>query len=236
MDLLNALRTCNEFKKNHYDSTFWIENFSLFSMILEVKNMIGVIMSEFGFVKAQGWIEVIVGGMFSGKTEELIRRLRRSELARQKIQVFKPVIDDRYHKEDVTSHNYNSIKALAIKNSEEIWNHLQDDTQVVGIDEGQFFDIKIVEVVQILAQRGIRVLVAGLDTDWQEKPFEPMPTLMAIAENVTKQHAVCVVCGSSASRTQRTAAVEGQVAVGSTDLYEARCRLHFKPVVDQPTL
>lgn len=184
----------------------------------------------------RGWIEVIVGGMFSGKTEELIRRLRRSEFARQKIQVFKPGIDDRYDDENVMSHNANSFTAMPIESSEDIWTFLKDDTQVVGIDEGQFFDHGLVEVAQLLAERGLRVIIAGLDTDWQAKPFEPMPTLMAIAENVTKQHAVCVVCGSEASRTQRTAAVEGQVVVGAHDIYEARCREHFRPEVVAPTL
>ncbi|GIL17617.1 MAG: thymidine kinase [Oligoflexia bacterium] len=185
-------------------------------------------------LRGSGWIEVIVGGMYSGKTEELIRRVRRAEYARLKIQVFKPKIDDRYHAEDVTSHNQNSVSSIPIENSEEIWVHLKDDTQVVAIDEGQFFDNGLVEVVQALAERGIRVMIAGLDTDWQAKPFEPMPTLMAIAENVTKQHAVCMVCGDAASRTQRVAQVDGQVVVGSHGIYEARCREHFKPEVLPP--
>jgi thymidine kinase len=184
--------------------------------------------------RGSGWVEVIVGGMYSGKTEELIRRLRRAELGKQKIQVFKPLIDDRYHKDDVTSHNMTSVPAKVISDAEEIWNWLNDDTQIVGIDEGQFFKQNLVEVVQTLAERGIRVIIAGLDTDWQANPFEPMPTLMAIAENVTKHHAVCVVCGESASRTQRVAQVDGKVVVGSHGLYEARCRQHFKPVVDAP--
>ena len=179
----------------------------------------------------RGWIEVVVGGMFSGKTEELIRRLRRAELARQRVQVFKPQIDVRYSKDEVCSHNQNTFQSKPISSAAEIWEHLKSDTQVVGIDEGQFFDQSLVEVVQALAERGLRVIIAGLDTDWQAKPFEPMPTLMAIAENVTKQHAVCVVCGSAASRTQRTADVEGQVVVGAADMYEARCRKHFKPEV-----
>ncbi len=183
----------------------------------------------------RGWIEVIVGGMFSGKTEELIRRLRRAQLARQRVQVFKPIIDDRYSKEEVRSHNQNAIQSKPINAASEIWEHLKNDTQVVGIDEGQFFDQELVEIVQALAERGMRVVIAGLDTDWQAKPFEPMPTLMAIAENVTKQHAVCVVCGSAASRTQRTASSEAQVMVGAADMYEARCREHFKPEVVPPT-
>lgn len=185
-----------------------------------------------------GWIEIIVGGMFSGKTEELIRRVRRSQLARQKVQVFKPIIDDRYSAQDVTSHNQNSVNAIAIKDISELWNHLLDDTQVVGIDEGQFFSQDLVKIVQDLAERGLRVIVAGLDTDWQAKPFEPMPTLMAIAENVTKQHAVCVVCGAQACRTQRVG-ISGQVSeakvlVGAADSYEARCREHFKPEIVAP--
>jgi thymidine kinase len=187
-------------------------------------------------LRGSGWLEVIVGGMFSGKTEELIRRLRRAELARQKIQVFKPLIDDRYHAQDVTSHNQTSIRAVPLEKAEDIWTHLADDTQVVGIDEGQFFDQGLVRICQELADRGIRVIVAGLDTDWKAAPFEPMPTLMAIAENVTKQHAVCVVCGAAASRTQRVAAIEGKIAVGSHGLYEARCREHFKPEVQPPVL
>jgi thymidine kinase len=196
-------------------------------------------MAEFGYIRARGWIEVIVGGMFSGKTEELIRRLRRAQFARQKIQVFKPVIDTRYHVEEVTSHNQTSISSLPIKSSAEIWDHLHPDTQVIGIDEGQFFDQELVQVAQDLANRGLRVMIAGLDTDWQAKPFEPMPTLMAIAENVTKQHAVCVVCGAQASRTQRTGSVskaelQERVLVGAQDSYEARCRDHFKPEVVAP--
>lgn len=185
-------------------------------------------------LRGSGWIEVIVGGMYSGKTEELIRRLRRSEFARQKVQVFKPKIDNRYHEENVTSHNLNSIPSIVIEDAEQIWTHLQDDTQVVGIDEGQFFKENLVEVVQILAERGLRVIISGLDTDWQARPFQPMPTLMAIAENITKQHAVCVVCGSQASRTQRVANIENQIAIGSHGMYEARCRTHFKPEVDKP--
>ena len=183
-----------------------------------------------------GWLEVIVGGMYSGKTEELIRRIHRAQLARQKVQVFKPKIDDRYHAEDVTSHNQNSARAVPVAKSEEIWSHLLDTTQVVGIDEGQFFDTELVQVVQTLAERGIRVIISGLDTDWQAKPFEPMPTLMAIAENVTKLQAVCMVCGRPASRTQRVVEVTGQVVVGSHGIYEARCREHFRPEVVAPTL
>ncbi|MGE5086991.1 MAG: thymidine kinase [Bacillota bacterium] len=193
-------------------------------------------MSEFSYVVSRGWIEVVVGSMFSGKTEELIRRLRRAEFARLKIQVFKPVIDKRYNEMAVTSHDLTTIDSTPIQDAEQIWEHLAPDTKVVGIDEGQFFAANLVQVAQDLAERGLRVIIAGLDTDWQGKPFEPMPTLMAIAENVTKQHAVCVVCGAPACRTQRTAGGDSQVVVGTHDAYEARCRAHFKPVVDAPTL
>ncbi len=191
-------------------------------------------MSEFSYFHARGWIEVIVGSMFSGKTEELIRRLRRAEFARLPIQVFKPVIDDRYSMTDVTSHNKTAISSLPIHKADDIWTHLAPETKVVGIDEGQFFDEGLISVAQDLADRGLRVIIAGLDTDWQAKPFGPIPTLMAIAESVSKQHAVCVVCGNTASRTQRTGGGHGQVEVGAHDNYEARCREHFKPFVDQP--
>ncbi|HWU44043.1 MAG TPA: thymidine kinase [Bdellovibrio sp.] len=193
-------------------------------------------MTEFSYISPRGWIEVVVGSMFSGKTEELIRRLRRAELARLQIQVFKPVIDTRYNEKAVTSHNLTTIDSYPITEADHIWSHLAPETQVVGIDEGQFFSDNLVEVAQQLADKGVRVIVAGLDTDWQGKPFGPMPNLMAVAETVTKQHAVCVVCGAPASRTQRTAGGEGQVLVGTHDSYEARCRQHFKPQVDLPTL
>lgn len=191
-------------------------------------------MSEFSYVFMRGWVEVIVGSMFSGKTEELIRRLRRAELARLPIQVFKPALDDRYSPTDVTSHNKTSLPSLPIQTAAEIWKHLLDSTKVVGIDEAQFFDESLVQIAQDLADRGLRVIIAGLDTDWQAKPFGPMPALMAVAENVTKQHAVCVVCGRPACRTQRTAGGPGQVQVGAQEAYEARCREHFRPEIAQP--
>lgn len=187
-----------------------------------------------------GWIEVIVGSMFSGKTEELIRRLRRADLACQSIQVFKPVIDQRYRISEVTSHNMTTISSQPIEKASDIWKYLLPQTEVVGIDEGQFFDSEVVNVVEDLAERGIRVIIAGLDTDWQGKPFEPMPSLMAIAEEVVKQHAICVQCGETASRTQRTSTQENvcedQVLVGAHDAYEARCRRHFVARVDRPTV
>ncbi len=191
--------------------------------------------------QASGWIEVIVGGMYSGKTEELIRRLRRAEFARQPLQVFKPKIDSRYHAEYVTSHNQNTFPSQVIQTSQEILDLLLPETKIVGIDEGQFFDQGLVQVVQTLADRGLRVIIAGLDTDWKGQPFEPIPTLMAIAENVTKQQAVCVVCGAQACRTQRVAEkaseasrITDRVLVGSHALYEARCREHFRPEILEP--
>lgn len=189
-------------------------------------------MSEFSYFQTRGWIEVVVGSMFSGKTEELIRRVRRAEFAKLKVQVFKPVIDNRYKEKEVTSHNLNTVDAVPLNNIDEIWDHLSPKTRVVGIDEGQFFDSRIVQIVQDLADRGLRVIIAGLDTDWKGQPFEPMPTLMAIAENVTKHHAVCMVCGAPASRTQKTSGGDSQIEVGAAESYEARCREHFVPRVD----
>lgn len=189
-------------------------------------------MSEFSYFQTRGWIEVVVGSMYSGKTEELIRRIRRAEFAKLKVQVFKPVIDNRYRVKEVTSHNQNTVDATPLNNIEEIWDHLSPKTRVVGIDEGQFFSAEIVNVVQDLADRGLRVIIAGLDTDWKGQAFEPMPTLMAIAENVTKQHAVCMTCGAPASRTQKIAGGDSQIEVGATESYEARCREHFIPRVD----
>lgn len=179
-----------------------------------------------------GQIEVIVGGMYSGKTEELIRRLRRAQYARIPLQAFKPMIDNRYHAEDVTSHDQNSFQAQPVRSAREILTSLKSETQIVGIDEGQFFADDLIEVCNILADRGIRVLIAGLDVDWQAKPFGPMPLLMAIADTVTKQQAVCMVCGQAASRTQRVnISNQEKIMVGSFGVYEARCRTHFKSEV-----
>ncbi len=183
---------------------------------------------------AHGTIEVITGSMFSGKTDELIRRLVRAKIARQKVQVFKPAIDVRYAIEKVTSHNGSHFEATPITAASEILRHLQPDTNVVGIDEAQFFDAEIVDVVEMLAERGLRVIVAGLDMDFRGEPFGPMPLLMAKAERVDKLQAICMVCGEPASRTQRL--VNGKpahyedpiVIVGASELYEARCRLHHQ--------
>lgn len=183
---------------------------------------------------ATGWIEVIVGSMYSGKTEELIRRIKRAQYAKMKIQVFKPIIDDRYHATNVTSHNQNQILATPLKSVHDVWDNLNPDTQVVGFDEGQFFTMDLVQVCRDLAARGIRVIVAGLDMDWKAQPFEPIPTLMAIAEDVTKHRAICMTCGELATYTQKIGgSSDSQVEVGSQQFYQARCRLHFKPIVEE---
>ncbi len=180
----------------------------------------------------QGSIEVICGSMFSGKTDELIRRLVRATIARQKVQVFKPAIDVRYAVEKVTSHTGSDYDAIPVEKAAEIIGKLDEDTTVVGIDEAQFMDADIVRVAQELADLGKRVLVAGLDMDFRGEPFGPMPLLMSKAERVDKLHAICMVCGEEASRTQRL--VNGKparyddpvVIVGAAELYEARCRVH----------
>ncbi len=181
-----------------------------------------------------GMVEVICGSMFSGKTDELIRRLVRATIARQKVQVFKPAIDVRYAVEKVTSHAGSNFDALPVQNAAEILAKLEPDTTVVGIDEAQFLDAGIVEAAQELAARGLRVLVAGLDTDFRGEPFGSMPVLMSIAEHVDKLHAICMVCGDEASRTQRLVNQKPAryddpvVIVGASELYEARCRLHHE--------
>lgn len=181
-----------------------------------------------------GLIEVVTGSMFSGKTDELIRRLRRATIARQKVQVFKPIIDNRYHVDKVTSHAGTAFNALPIRCSDELMSHLDSETSVIGIDEAQFFDQNIVAVAQELADQGKRVIVAGLDTDFRGEPFGCMPTFLAIAERVDKLQAICMVCGESACRTQRL--VNGRpahyhdpvVIVGASEMYEARCREHHE--------
>lgn len=181
-----------------------------------------------------GWIEVVVGPMYSGKSEELIRRLRRAQIARQKIQVFKPSIDDRYSIDEVVSHNGEKIKAIPVKNSDEIYKLLSDDAEVIGIDEVQFFDDGIIDLCRRLADKGLRVIVAGLDMDFRGEPFGPTPNIMAIAEFVDKLTAVCVICGHPANRTQRlingepASYNEPTILVGAKESYEARCRLHHQ--------
>lgn len=176
-----------------------------------------------------GWIEVITGCMFSGKTEELIRRLRRAQIAKQKIKIFKPLIDTRYSTESIVSHSDQSLPSILIKEAKNILDY-SNDAQVIGIDEAQFFDEQLVQICSKLADEGKRVIVAGLDQDYKGVPFEPIPKLLAIAEFITKQLAICVECGNPADKTQRKKAVEGRVVVGAADLYEARCRrCHYIP-------
>lgn len=189
----------------------------------------------------KGWVEVICGSMFSGKSEELIRRVRRVQFAKQQIVVFKPQIDNRYSDEAVVSHNGTSYTAIPISQSTDIFKYIQTDTDVIAIDEVQFFDSEIVRVIQHLADSGYRVIAAGLDQDFRGEPFGQMPELMAIAESVTKLQAVCTICGSPASRTQRL--INGKPAsyddpiilVGASEAYEARCRHHHE-VPKSPTI
>ena len=182
-----------------------------------------------------GWIEVIAGSMFSGKSEELIRRLRRARIARLKVQVFKPEIDVRFSRDHIVSHSEMRHESSAVRSAREILELVDPATEVVGIDEGQFFDNDLVEVVNTLAGRGVRVIVAGLDQDYTGRPFEPMPQLLAVAEYITKTHAICVRCGQPANYSQRIVEVEGRVVVGASDAYEARCRRCFVPHADAPT-
>ncbi|GGH71185.1 thymidine kinase [Compostibacillus humi] len=192
-------------------------------------------------MKQNGWIEIICGSMFSGKSEELIRRIRRATYANLSIQVFKPTIDNRYDDTAVVSHNGTSITAQPIDRAEEIYDHINEGTEVVGIDEVQFFDETIVEIAEELAEKGIRVIAAGLDTDFRGEPFGPVPKLMAISESVTKLSAICPICGSPATRTQRL--IDGKPAsyhdpvilVGATESYEPRCRHHHE-VPNKPAL
>lgn len=179
------------------------------------------------FPRHRGWLEVICGSMFSGKTEELIRRLTRARIARQRVEIFKPALDTRYHAQDVVSHNQTSIRSTPVQSPSEILLLAGRSTDVVGIDEAQFFDESLVEVCKQLADAGTRVIVAGLDMDYLGRPFGPMPALLATAEFVTKVHAVCVCCGELAAYSYRIAASENQILLGETDSYEARCRPCF---------
>lgn len=177
-----------------------------------------------------GWIEVICGSMFSGKTEELIRRMRRAQFARQHVEIFKPALDHRYSLEEVVSHDENAIPSTPVDTAEQIL-LLAGEATVVGIDEAQFFGPELVDVCTHLARGGTRVIVAGLDQDYRGQPFEPLPQLMAVAEHVTKLHAICVVCGAPANHSQRLAAGEQRVLLGAKDVYEPRCRRCFVPPV-----
>lgn len=190
-------------------------------------------------MKQTGWIEVICGSMFSGKSEELIRRIRRCHFAKQKVAVFKPKIDNRYSKVNVVTHNGSSTPAIAISSVKQIYGYIREDVDVIAMDEVQFFEPEIVDVVTDLADKGYRVILAGLDQDFRGEPFGPMPQLLSIAEDITKLQAVCTVCGAPASRTQRL--IDGKPAsyydqiilVGASESYEPRCRLHHE-VPDHP--
>ncbi len=188
--------------------------------------------------KHAGWIEVITGSMFSGKSEELIRRLRRAQIARQKVQIFKPRFDNRFSEDEIVSHSAMRMSSSNVASSADLLRDVEPDTEVVGIDEGQFFDDKLPEVCNTLADRGKRVIVAGLDQDYLGKPFEPMPQLLAIAEYITKTLAICMVCGSPANHTQRLVVSRDRLLLGAQGTYEARCRACFDPNLasgsDQP--
>lgn len=174
----------------------------------------------------RGWIEVICGCMFSGKTEELIRRLKRAQFANQKVEIFKPVTDVRYHEENIVSHNDNEIRSTPVDASQNILLMAQD-AEVIGVDEAQFFDNELANVCAELAGRGVRVIAAGLDMDYRAQPFGPMPALLAQAEYVTKVHAICMKCGDLATHSFRLTKQESQVLLGEKDSYEPRCRRCF---------
>jgi thymidine kinase len=176
-----------------------------------------------------GWIEVIVGPMFSGKSEELIRRLRRAEIARQRVQIFKPLIDTRYANNGIVSHSGLDIPADNVRTAAEVMQKVEPRTEVVGIDEAQFLGEEVLDVCTKLADMGKRVIVAGLDTDFMGRPFEPIPRLLAVAEEITKLLAICVRCGNPAVHTQRLVASEELIVVGAGGMYEARCRRCFDP-------
>jgi thymidine kinase len=178
-----------------------------------------------------GWIEVITGSMFSGKSEELIRRLRRAQIARQKVQIFKPTFDTRFGDDHIVSHSDMRIASENVANSRALLTEVAPDAEVVGIDEGQFFDADLPAVCNELANQGKRVIVAGLDQDYLGKPFEPMPQLLAIAEYITKTLAICMVCGNPANHTQRLVASQDRVLLGAQGTYEARCRRCFDPTL-----
>jgi thymidine kinase len=178
-----------------------------------------------------GWIEVICGSMFSGKSEELIRRLRRAQLARQIVQIFKPSLDTRYSSRHITSHSDMRIEAEVVKSAQELAAKVLPLATVIGIDEAQFFDLELVEICNRLANEGKRVIVAGLDQDYLGRPFEPLPHLLAIAEHITKTHAICMRCGNPANHSQRLTASTERVMLGAQEVYEARCRRCFEPQI-----
>lgn len=182
--------------------------------------------------QGRGWIEVVVGSMFSGKTEELIRRLNRARIAKQKVEIFKPEIDKRYDEINVVSHNENSIRSIPVQSASQILMYI-DGMDVVGIDEAQFLDADLPAVCNYIANQGIRVIVAGLDMDFQGKPFGPIPALMATAEYVTKVHAICMRCGDLAQYSHRTIASEKLVVLGETESYEPLCRICYNAAVSK---
>ena len=175
-----------------------------------------------------GWVEVITGSMFSGKSEELIRRVRRAQIARRKVQIFKPRVDTRFDEQHIVSHSEMRLPSQVVEDAGAILAAVRDDTEVVGIDEGQFFNLSLVDAVNALADRGLRVIVAGLDQDYRGRPFEPMPQLLAVAEYVDKTLAICMCCGAPANRSQRLVAATDRVVVGGAHEYEARCRRCFE--------
>jgi len=176
-----------------------------------------------------GWIEVVCGPMFSGKSEELIRRLRRAEIARQRVQIFKPAIDERYSSDHIVSHNSTRIHSLGVSSAAEVEAKLDLRTEVIGIDEAQFLGEGVVEFVVRLADMGKRIIIAGLDTDYLGRPFHPMPELLAVADEITKTLAICMQCGNPAKHTQRLIGSEDLIVVGAAGMYEARCRRCFEP-------
>ncbi len=178
-----------------------------------------------------GWIEVVCGPMFSGKSEELIRRLRRAEIARQRVQIFKPGIDQRYADDHIVSHSELKIRSEGVKDAAEVMSRVDVRTEVIGIDEAQFLGMEMVDVAVRLADMGKRIIIAGLDTDYLGRPFHPMPELLAVADDITKALAICMQCGNPAKHTQRLVASEELIVVGATGMYEARCRRCFEPTL-----
>jgi thymidine kinase len=176
-----------------------------------------------------GWIEVVCGPMFSGKSEELIRRLRRAEIARQRVQIFKPRIDERYSADHIVSHSELKIRSEAVRDANELLNRVDVRTEIIGIDEAQFLGSEVIGAVVRLADMGKRVIIAGLDTDYLGRPFHPMPELLAVADEITKTLAICMQCGNPAKHTQRLVSSEELVVVGAAGMYEARCRRCFEP-------
>ena len=176
-----------------------------------------------------GWIEVVCGPMFSGKSEELIRRLRRAEIARQRVQIFKPGIDERYSLDHIVSHSDLKIRSEGVKDAAEMMARIEPRTEIIGIDEAQFLGMEMVDAVVKLADMGKRIIIAGLDTDYLGRPFHPMPELLAVADEITKTLAICMQCGNPAKHTQRLVASKELVVVGAAGMYEARCRRCFEP-------